>query len=77
MNMEHGFTQAGKLLCDVGEIGAAVIHVRVEAAVGLRHNNCCMKRLAVALQGSVPMPHRVVVGAAVKQVENRRSRDWE
>lgn len=69
---EHSFTEIRQFSGNVGKIIDPVFHVCIEASVGLRHDDGQVQFFRVSLQGGVPLPYAVVVGAAVKQIENRR-----
>src|SRR5699024_7376821 len=69
---EHSFTEIRQFSGNVGKIIDPVFHVCIEASVGLRHDDGQAQFFRVSLQGGVPLPYAVVVGAAVKQIENRR-----
>ena len=58
-------------LADEGPVFAAVFHVRIEAAVNLRHNDGNAHLGHIAFDGGSARPDGIVVGEAVRQEERR------
>jgi hypothetical protein len=63
--------QCRQLLADERPILSASRHIRVEAAVHLRHDNGDPHPGHITLNGGPAQPDRIIIGQAVQQIQRR------